>query len=229
MRRHRVPRISLSSGTGSSALERSNRRRHYRGADRRVKQDSSAPTQTFERSNAILARHGERGTDGGGWLAVAPARLRHDGRRRARGRRLARARVARDARQPQGQPAPPRARPDGRGPPRLPPERDRPQPRQPPQPHGRRAAQRPAQPVLRRDRERDRGLRVGRRLPAADHHRRPPRAARAGDARGAARVPPRRPHPRLPQACRRRRSRRTSARCRASSSAAGSATAASTA
>ena len=84
--------------------------------------------------------------------------------------------------------------------PRLPPQRDRPQPRQPPQPHGRRAAQRPAQPVLRRDRERDRGLRVRRRLPAADHHRRPPRAARAGDARGAARVPPRRPHPRLPAA-----------------------------
>ena len=63
--------------------------------------------------------------------------------------------------------------------------------------HRRRAAQRPAQPVLRRDRQRDRGLRLGHRLSPADHHRRPPPAARAGDARGAARVPPRRPDPRV--------------------------------
>ena len=78
--------------------------------------------------------------------------------------------------------------------------------------HGRRPAQRPAQPVLRRDRQRHRGLRVRPRLPAADHHRRPPPAARAGDARGAARVPHRRPDPRLAARWPARRSRSTSAR-----------------
>ena len=77
--------------------------------------------------------------------------------------------------------------------------------------HGRRPAQRPAQPVLRRDRQRHRGVRVRHRLPAADHHRRPAPAARAGDARGAARVPHRRADPRLAAPGRRRRSPPTSA------------------
>ena len=105
------------------------------------------------------------------------------------GRRVAGARLARHARQPAGEPAPARARARRGGAARLPPQRDGAASCQPADADHRRAPQRPAQPVLRGDRRRARVARGRARLPDPPDHRRPPGGARAGDARGPARVP----------------------------------------